>query len=353
MNKFNIDVSKLECIRTKKITFNGVTEDRKVYRVPLDVLFYNDLNGRIATFISQYESDGKRIVDLNNEEYNNLLAEFIKNSATPKRFNKTKEDIRLNTQKEVGAVLTDGRIIDGNRRFTCLRELFNESGGDMRYGFFEAVVLPAPDEDDEKGWKAVRSLELETQHGTDEKVDYDPIDWLASVYRDLVKTKTYTEAEYVRILKITPSDFKKLKAKAEIMGDFLEFFDKKEQFYVAKDLELDGPISELVGLRRRLEKDPREWNRIKVVFYVFMWSVRKGDRPRLLRKIVKGYGTPEFENLINKAQKEAEKILYGKTDETNSNSFSDSTKVIDTLVDKKPEVNTPSFSDETKKFVDE
>ena len=147
MNKFNIDVTSLEQIRTKKLTYKGQTKDMPVYRVPISLLFYNDMNGRIATFISQYKAEGNDITALDNETYNNKIAEFIKASSTPARFKKTKEDIRMNTQKEVGVVLTDGRIIDGNRRFTCLRELFQETG-DARFEYFEAVVLPAPSDND-------------------------------------------------------------------------------------------------------------------------------------------------------------------------------------------------------------
>ena len=307
MKVFDINVRSLTVIRTKKITFAGETKEHNVYRVPINQLYYNNLNGRIATYISQYEADGKRISDLDNEEYNDTIAEYIKNSATAARYKRTKDDIRISGQKEVGTILTDGRVIDGNRRFTCLRELFKETG-DSKYEYFEAVVIPVPEKNDEHAWKAIRSLELETQYGTDEKVDYDPIDWLASVYRDLVKDQIYTEEEYKRILKISSSDYKKLKAKAEIMGDFLTFFNKEEQFYVAKRLELDGPISELVSIYRKSDK--REWNRIKVVFYVFMWTKRTGDKSRELRRIVRMYGTPEFEGLIDSARNDAERILH-------------------------------------------
>ena len=310
MNKFNIDVASLEQIRTKKLTYKGQTKDMPVYRVPISLLFYNDMNGRIATFISQYKAEGNDITALDNETYNNKIAEFIKASSTPARFKKTKEDIRMNTQKEVGVVLTDGRIIDGNRRFTCLRELFQETG-DARFEYFEAVVLPAPSDNDTSGWKAINSLELELQIGTDEKVDYSPIDWLVKVYQDIVKGHFYTEAEYVRLTKYSPSDVKKMIVKAELMEDFLEFFEKPEQFFIAKRLELDGPLTELVKLRRKL--NDREWDEVKVVFYVYLWTVKKGDKSREVRKMVGLVGTPAFSPLIVKANEKAEKILDGES----------------------------------------
>lgn len=309
MNKFDIKVSELDQIRTKKLTYKGQTQDMPVYRVPISMLFYNDMNGRIATFISQYKAEGNDITALDNDEYNNKIAEFIKASSTKERFKKTKEDIRMNTQKEVGVVLTDGRIIDGNRRFTCLRELFQETG-DARFEYFEAVVLPAPSDSDINGWKAINSLELELQIGTDEKVDYSPIDWLVKVYQDIVKGHYYTEQEYVRLTKYSPSDVKKMIVKAELMEDFLEFFNKPEQFFIAKRLELDGPLTELVKVRRKL--NDREWDEVKVVFYVYLWTVKKGDKSREVRKMVGLVGTPAFASLITTALAKAEKILNGE-----------------------------------------
>ena len=311
MTKFSIDVSTLEKIRTKKLTFKGITKDYDVYRVPITMLFYNDLNGRIATFISQYQSNGDDITQLDNKEYNDKIAQYIKDSSTSQRYKITKEDIRANTQKEVGVVLTDGRVIDGNRRFTCLRELFEETG-DQKFFYFEAVVLDAPSDDDEAGWKAIGSLELELQIGTDEKVDYSPIDWLVRVYRDVVKHNTYTEQEYCRLTKLSPSQFKMTKMKAELMEDFLEFFDRKEQFYIAKKLELDGPLQELVKLRRKCSD--REWDRMKSVFYVYLWTTKKGDKTREVRRMIGLVDSSDFDELIADAEAIAEKIISGETD---------------------------------------
>lgn len=309
MNTYDIKIQQLEKVATKKLTFKGETKVFDVYKVPIDMLFYNDLNGRIATFISQYASEGKDITSLDNKTYNDTIAEFIKNSATLARFKKTKEDVRQNTQKEVGVVLTDGRVIDGNRRFTCLRELFDETG-DQKFAYFEAVVLDAPSKTDEYAWKAIRSLELELQIGTDEKVDYSPIDWLVRVYRDVVKEKLFTEQEYCRLTKLSASEFRKTKTKAELMEDFLEFFNKPEQFYIAKKLELDGPLQELVKTRKRL--NDREWDSIKVVFYVYLWKAKCGDKTRFVRKLANSVGTPDFATLITKAISDAEKILNGE-----------------------------------------
>ena len=41
---------------TRKLTLGGVTKAYPVYRVRLDLLYYNDQNDRIATWVSEYNS---------------------------------------------------------------------------------------------------------------------------------------------------------------------------------------------------------------------------------------------------------------------------------------------------------
>lgn len=314
MSDCQIDVTKLTKAGSKKLTFKGTTKNFDAYLIPLEQLYYNDLNGRIATYVSQYESEGESIKSLSRDKFNDTIAGFIRNSSGLQRYKETKKDIQANTQKEVGVVLSDGRIIDGNRRFTCLRDLFNETG-DRKFAYFEAVVLPAPQGDDEVAWKDIKSLELELQIGTDDKVNYSPIDWLVRVYKDIVKDKSFTEQEYCRLTKLSKTEFKKAKTKAELMEDFLEFFEKPEQFYIAKNLKLDGPLQELAKVRNK--KQDWEWDEIKVVFYTYLWTPRPGDTVRRIRDMINLVDTPDFDKLVESAKIDAEKILKGENPNEN------------------------------------
>ena len=44
-------------------------------------------------------------------------------------------------QREAGVVLPDGRVIDGNRRFTCLRKLHREYPNDEKFSYFLAAII--------------------------------------------------------------------------------------------------------------------------------------------------------------------------------------------------------------------
>ena len=78
-----------------------------------------------------------------NNRFNKLIyyLDNIKFGSTDKeKFIGTKNNIEQFSQLEPGVVLTDGRVIDGNRRFTCLRVLHRETGK-QEYNYFEAVIL--------------------------------------------------------------------------------------------------------------------------------------------------------------------------------------------------------------------
>lgn len=52
---------------------------------------------------------------------------------------RTEKSIQEAGQQVYGYVLDDGRIVDGNRRFTALRNIHQATGKTV---YFEAVVLP-------------------------------------------------------------------------------------------------------------------------------------------------------------------------------------------------------------------
>ena len=126
---------------TRKLTIQGQTKNHKVYLIPTEYLYYNNKNGRIISSINRYESEGN-VLDLNDRvQYNKILREYIIES-NPAALQATKANMKLFGQRLPGVVLDDGRIIDGNRRYTCVC-LNNEEDGTNTY--FEAVILDTED----------------------------------------------------------------------------------------------------------------------------------------------------------------------------------------------------------------
>ena len=233
---------------TRKLTIKGKTNNYTVYRIPLEKLFYNDRNGRIATYISKYIAEGNYIDRTNIDEYNNVLHGFIRESNST-ALEATKDNISKFGQRLPGVVLQDGRVIDGNRRFTCLRELKKE-GKDV---FFEAVILDTENGIDERD---IKRLELNLQHGEERPVDYNAIDYLVDMYNDIVKNKMFSIKEYGDSTNKNKKDIEMGVKKAILMVQFLEFINAKEQYFIARDMELDGPLQECVTI---LNKEFKKW----------------------------------------------------------------------------------------------
>lgn len=274
---------------TRKITIDGHTQPYPVYKAKLDWLFYNDQNDRIATWISQYktQNDGKTPDISNREEYNNIIENFIVES-NPDAIKKTQSNIELVDQREPGVVLADGRIIDGNRRFTCLRRLSKKND---RFGYFETVIL---DRNIESNAKQIKMLELSIQHGEESKVDYNPIDRLVGVYNDIITTKLLTVEEYAKSTNESESDVKRRVEVANLMVEFLEFINAPKQFHIARDLQLYYPIEELAKLIKKCKNDDEAEN-IKNSVFTNILMQTAGDMTRFVRNIKTIIGT-EYQN---------------------------------------------------------
>lgn len=318
----HIDVSQLKVIRRQKPNWSDNGNELPVYKVKISELHYNKENGRIATWISTYNSDENRkpLDELDREEYNKVIESFIKKANSADSFKNLMNDIKKKTQLNPGVILDDGTVISGNRRFTALRNLYNEENCDEKYEYFECFILPVPSTKDDKGY--IKLIETKTQFSVVAEEDYNPIDRLVTIYLYLIKddTKIWSIKEYAKKIGIPERDAKNLYNRAFIMADFLEFIDKKEMFHIARTKKIDGPVVELARLYDRI--DPHEWNRIKPLFYS---EINKGgDKTRVVRGAIKTYkdNRQEFEKKLS--------VLYDKQDKietANRNPVTDDTQI--------------------------
>ena len=271
----------------KKLTIDGHTEDYPVYKIRLDMLYYNDQNDRIATWITQYKLDnGISTFDMSNQEkYNDIIHDFITDSNVDS-LRKTQKNMRMFGQQVPGVVLFDGRIIDGNRRFTCLRNIQID---DVETGYFEAAILDRKINDNKK---QIKMLELKLQHGEDVKVGYNPIDRLVGIYHDIIDTKLLTIKEYAKSVDQSEKDIELEVEKAKLMGEFLEFINAPKQFHIARIFNLSDPLKELYAMLKKIsDNDKKEDLKNNVFAQLFIYS---GDTTRYMRKIKKIVGSAKY-----------------------------------------------------------
>lgn len=287
---------------SRKLTLGGVTKAYPVYRVRLDLLYFNDQNDRIATWITQYKNDPSKpdFSSLSGEEYNHVIQKFIIDS-NPGAIEKTKNNIALVNQREPGVVLKDGRIIDGNRRFTCLR-LLHET--DPSFNYFETVIL---DDSGENSQKQIKMLELAIQHGEEQRVDYNLIDMAIGAYHDIVETKLLTLEEYASSTNESQSEVKKKLEIAQLIIEFLEFMGVPKQYHIARDMQVYSVFLETVPLMRRCEtKEAKEALKSSVFSNTMMTTFV--DQKKYIRNVRAMMDSGLFPAYIKRQQRICEEI---------------------------------------------
>lgn len=264
---------------TRKLTIDGVTKAYPVYRVRLDQLFYNDQNDRIATSISQYKSEHGEDAfnELDRDEYNAIIEQFIIQS-NEAAIEKTQMNIALVHQREPGVILSDGRVIDGNRRFTCLRRL---AVSDPEFNWFETVILDTSIETDKK---QIKMLELAIQHGEEKKVDYNPIDRLVGVYQDIVETELLTIEEYAYSTNETVFEVKKRIENAMLLVEFLDYIHMPKQWHIARDYQVVSVITDLQPLLRKCAT-PEMQQKVKNAVFANIMMRTIGDSRKYVRNL--------------------------------------------------------------------
>lgn len=265
---------------TRKVTYAGKTVVYPVYRVRLDCLYYNDQNDRIATWITQYEGENgtDALSELNTDIYNRIIENFICES-NPESINKTQRNIALVGQREPGVTLADGRIVDGNRRYTCLRRIQRDTAEPV---YFETVIM---DMDAHEDKKQIKLLELAIQHGEEKKVDYDLIDYAVGTYRDVVQTGLLTVEEYAASTNEALADVKKRIEVAGVICEFLAYLKLPEQYHIAREFQVYSLFQEMIVPLRQLDASQKE--QLKIIAFNNAMMKAVPDQRKFIRDIKK------------------------------------------------------------------
>jgi hypothetical protein len=161
-----------EPVGTYPIYYLGSLRQEKVYEVPVSLLRFNYLNGRIGTEVSEFtQINGTDLSELSVDEVNDKIHDWIwKKSINDNK--KTLSDIRDKEQITPGVITRDGIVVDGNRRFMISR-ILNKEGLNRQ---FKAIILNDTYSDGGEKEYQIKRLEAEIQMGQDEKVKYGAIE---------------------------------------------------------------------------------------------------------------------------------------------------------------------------------
>ncbi len=292
---------------------NGELYSGKTYAIPLDYLYYNDQNGRIGVSLSDYESENGKLESGHTKEYNMIIQNILTDvdETTKKEMKMLKRDIARKGQEEPGYVLSDGRVIDGNRRFTAKRLL--EQDPEIReQQYFEAVILNDLSVQNFNDMKKIKSLELQIQFGKLDKVDYNPIDRAIDAYKTININNLMSAKEYGDYAGLTINEVNKRVVEAELIVKFLEFANvSPDNYALAKQLDLDGPLQEMIPQYKKM-KDSTNLDQLLNSLFAKILQIRstREDFKTEFRPIVKSIvGTKFEENFISEMELATDKIV--------------------------------------------
>lgn len=156
--------------KTVSTTLHGQRIDLPVYRLPLEMTFYNIKNGRFAVEYAELVKKVGRELDPSDAgdaaKIQNLLA-----GLDPNQHEILQNDIVKNGQRDPGIITHDGSVINGNRRKSVLDEL--ASKGQSKFGYVEVGILPS-----NVTAKDLWMIEAGIQMGRKVQLDYGPLNEL-------------------------------------------------------------------------------------------------------------------------------------------------------------------------------
>ena len=250
-------------------------------------------------------------------------------------LNATKNNIKIYGQREPGVVTSDGIVVDGNRRFTCLRMLNKENPNDDRFKYFEAVILDCNDCDGKK----LKQIEWWLQMGTEERVQYDPIDKMVDIFREIDVNKNFSIQEYSENTNTSLQDSKNLLIESRLLNDFLIRSKNKEKWYLAKKMKLAGALFEIrVFLSKMSKKMPDKEELYKQILFNILLLRPSKDMGKFIRNQV---SKVLFCTIDNGLKKELEKfeLEQEKIDKSINNCFDDYENDYELAIEKMYDIN--------------
>lgn len=215
------------------------------YSIPIEYLRYNDLNGRIASFV-----DSSRVLEKSSIFENNkkVIEEYLWNSDIKANKN-TKSNISQDGQQKPGIITADGIVLDGNRRLMLLSKLYEETG-DSKFSRFKAIIL-----DDNYTKKEIYDLEAYLQFGIDPQLEYGPIEKYLMVNRRIQSGMTPKEISKSFNGKYSENQVKEFNERFTLMEEYLEYIGNKGNYELLSFRKVEDSIKTLNNQIKKLKKN--------------------------------------------------------------------------------------------------
>lgn len=280
----------IETDRTLRLWLQGDKQDLKVYRIPIQHLYFNIENGRYRDKMLQLRADYPGVnIDPKEDKWRTEIHKMLKGDYVGtvgvegteedrSAFERLMEDIKTREQLSPGIVLSDGGVIDGNRRLAVLFSLTGE-----RFTFFDGVILPENINHLDR-WR----IEVGAQLGKDQKLDYSPINQLLKIreglelYKSIKIPEGKTPQDMVAeaLYGVSPKEVNDSIDRINLIDEYLDFFKLKGKYFCIADR--NERFIEAVNTLKAAERlPPHEKAKLKVQLFVIIkegimtnWEIR-------------------------------------------------------------------------------
>ena len=261
--------------KTHAVILQGERVDLPVYRLPLDLLFYNIRNGRFAAeYIDLKKKEGR---ELNAEDpadakkIQTLLLEL-----DPKQSLILENDLKKVRQKEPGVITTGGYVINGNRRMSILQNLVEQ--GDSDFNYLEVARLPSGVSATDI-WKIEAGIQLSRRV----QLDYGPINNLLKFQQGIEAGLSPKEIAKSLYGGFTDKEILENLEQLKLISEYLNFIGYPKQFNKAKGVhEHFIDLRNIINREKKQGASPDDILKIKKIAFQLIFD---GVPQRELRKI--------------------------------------------------------------------
>ena len=230
--------------KTHSVIIKGENHDIQVYKLPLDLLFFNIKNGRFAAEYLELKEKIGRDLQPGNPEDKKIIQKMLLELDSKKSL-ELENDLRRYGQRDPGICTFDGNVHNGNRRMSVIHNIVE--AGDMSFNFLQVARLPfGVNEQD------LWLIEAGIQLSKNVQLDYGPIN-------TLLKFKEGIDAGLTAIQVAKNlygyGDEKQILEKLEILKSitkYLKFIGEPNHFKKA-----DGIVEHFIDLNKILAAEKR------------------------------------------------------------------------------------------------
>ena len=254
--------------RKELFWLKGKKEELEVYRIPINLLYFNIENGRYADKMIQLCADNPGVhIDPTQDQWKEQIGSMLRGQypgteSDRAPYENLRSDILSKQQLKPGVVLSDGGVLDGNRRLAVLLDLANTEKNATRFEYFDGVILPS-----EVGAEDRWRIEAGLQIGRDEKLAYSPINQLLKIREGLrlFKALKHPEHEIAKTLYGIPeTEIKKDIRKIHLIDEYLEFIGRSSAYNeIGPVIERFEEAVKAVDNARKLNWTPQQVKTLK------------------------------------------------------------------------------------------